>query len=155
MLRDQEGSIISNQDLSHGPQPRKPHSRARLRDLGRTWLCARPSRSALACGRAGNPGGIHGRARPPTRPAKGAPVACTFESRQEPCAGQLNAAHAPLVKTPVRGPQADREIAAHAAGPKSGSTRIVAQACFGAIRVARTITNSDFTVLIPSPLCRP
>ena len=48
MLRDQEGSIISNQDLSHGPQPRKPHSRARLRDLGLTWLCARPSRSALA-----------------------------------------------------------------------------------------------------------
>jgi len=32
MLRDQEGSIISNQDLSHGPQPRKPHSRTRLRD---------------------------------------------------------------------------------------------------------------------------
>src|SRR5947209_13770587 len=48
MLRDQEGSIISNQDLSHGPQPRKPHSRARLRHLGLTWLCARPSRSALA-----------------------------------------------------------------------------------------------------------
>ena len=28
-------------------------------------------------------------ARPPARPAKGAPVACTFESRQEPCAGWL------------------------------------------------------------------
>jgi hypothetical protein len=83
-LRDQEGSIISNQELSHGSRPRKSHSRARLRDLGRIWLCPRPSRSALACGRAGTPGGIDGRARLPIRPAKGAPVACTFESRQEP-----------------------------------------------------------------------
>src|SRR5438034_485011 len=102
MLRDEEGSIISNPDLSHGPQPRKPHSRARLRDLGFTWLCARPSRSALACGRAGNPGGIYGRARPPIRPAKGAPVACTFESRQEPCAGQLRPHITPEMPAPVR-----------------------------------------------------
>ena len=34
--RDEEAPIIGNQDLSHGSQPRKPHSRARLRDLGRT-----------------------------------------------------------------------------------------------------------------------
>src|SRR2546430_17473013 len=76
MLRDQEGSIISNQDLSHGPQPRKPHSRARLRDLGLTWLCARPSRSALACGRAGNLDGIDDHAPPrQARPTKEAPIA--------------------------------------------------------------------------------
>jgi hypothetical protein len=88
MLRDQEGSIVSNQDLSHGPQPLKPHSRARLRDLGLTWLCARPSRSALACGRAGNPGGIYGRARPPIRPRKG-------------CAGRLHVRKPPRT---LRGP---------------------------------------------------
>jgi hypothetical protein len=62
---------------------------ARLRDLDRTWLCARPSRSALACGRAGNLGGIDGRARPRTRPAKEATVACTFEDHQDPRSGQL------------------------------------------------------------------
>src|SRR5262245_60715996 len=91
MLGDQEGSIVSNQDLSHGPQPRKPHSRARLRDLDRTWLCARPSRSALACGRAGNLGGIDGRARPRTRPAKEATVACTIEDHQDPQRGNTSA----------------------------------------------------------------
>src|SRR5262252_7708770 len=78
-----------HQDHSYGSEPRKPHSRARLRDLGRTWLCARPSRSALACGRAGNLGGIDGRARPRTRPAKEATVACTFEDHQDPRSGQL------------------------------------------------------------------
>src|SRR5262249_13561093 len=78
-----------HQDLSYGSEPRKPHSRARLRSCGRTWLCARPSRSALACGRAGNLGGIDGRARPRTRPAKEATVACTIEEDQDPRSGQL------------------------------------------------------------------
>ena len=35
MLGDQEGSLISQQDGSHGSQPGKPHSRARLRVLER------------------------------------------------------------------------------------------------------------------------
>jgi hypothetical protein len=30
MVRDQECSIISQKDLSHGPEPGKPHSRTRL-----------------------------------------------------------------------------------------------------------------------------
>src|SRR5438034_11589870 len=102
MLRDEEGSIISNPDLSHGPQPRKPHSRARLRNLGLTWLCARPSRSALACGRAGNPGGIYGRARPPARLAKEATLACTFEDRRKACASWLTPHFTPEMPAPVR-----------------------------------------------------
>jgi hypothetical protein len=35
VLGDQEGSLISQQDGSHGSQPGKPHSRARLRVLER------------------------------------------------------------------------------------------------------------------------
>src|SRR3989442_11636365 len=75
-----KGSAISGRP--HGSEHRKPHSRARLRDLERKWLRARPSRSALACGRAGNPGGIDGPARRQTGPEKEATVACTFEDRQ-------------------------------------------------------------------------
>src|SRR2546430_5076277 len=71
------------QGRSHGSEPRKPHSRARLRDLGRTWLHTRPSRTALACGRAGNPGGINGRARRQTSSEKEATVAGTFEDRED------------------------------------------------------------------------
>ena len=89
MLGDQEGSIISQQDVSHGSQPGKPHSRARLRALERTWLRARPSRSALACSRAGNLGGIDGRTRPRTGPAKEASVACTFEDRERLAVAKL------------------------------------------------------------------
>src|SRR5437868_6355593 len=97
MLGDQEGSIISEQDVSHGSEPgrphsrgsepRRPHSRARLRNLDHTWIRARPSRSALACGRAGNLGGIDGRGRPRTGTAKEEPVACTSEGRQDARAG--------------------------------------------------------------------
>ena len=89
MLGDQEGSIITEQDVSNGPEHRKPDSRARLRDLDHTGLCARPSRSALACSRAGNPSGIDGRARQQIGPEKEAPVACTFEDRENARAGRL------------------------------------------------------------------
>src|SRR6266516_5621979 len=89
MLGDQEGSIITQQDVSYGSEHRKPHSRARLRDLERKWLCARPSRSALACSRARNLGGINGRARRQTGPEKEATLTCTFEGRQNAGAGRL------------------------------------------------------------------
>src|SRR6516225_12503 len=79
----------SSKDVSHGSERGKPHSRTRLRDLDRTWLRARPSRSALACGRTGSLGGIDERAPPRTGPEKEAPVACTFEDCQKARAGQL------------------------------------------------------------------
>src|SRR4029453_11984584 len=71
-----------DQDVSNGSEPGKPHSRARVRDLDRTWLRARPSRSALACSRAGNPGGINARACGQTGPEKEATVDRTFEGCQ-------------------------------------------------------------------------
>jgi hypothetical protein len=42
--------------LSHGAEPGRPHSRARLRNLDRARLRGWTSGSALACGRAGNLG---------------------------------------------------------------------------------------------------
>ena len=69
-------------DLSHGSEPGKPHSRARLRDLDLAWLRTRSGRSALACGRARNLDGIDGHAPRQTGPEKEATVACTFEDRQ-------------------------------------------------------------------------
>jgi hypothetical protein len=48
--------------------------------------------------KAGNLGGINHRARPRTGPAKEAPAACTFEGREDRCSRQLTAtlrAHAP------------------------------------------------------------
>src|SRR6266566_5109600 len=76
--------------MSHyGSEPRKSHPRARLRDLDCTRLRARPSRSALACSRAGNPGGINGRARQQIGAKKEALVACTFEDRENARAGRL------------------------------------------------------------------
>src|SRR5256886_16475735 len=89
--------------MSHyGSEPRKSHPRARLRDLDCTRLRARPSRSALACSRAGNPGGINGRARQQIGPKKEAPVACTFEDRENARAGRLTPHIAPemLAHTP-------------------------------------------------------
>jgi hypothetical protein len=53
------------------------------------WLRARPSRSALACGRAGNLGGINGRGRRQTGPEKEATVAYTLEDREDPRDGRL------------------------------------------------------------------
>jgi len=45
ILRDQEGCIVSQQDVSHGSEPGKPYSRARLRDCAhgqadQHWLAA-------------------------------------------------------------------------------------------------------------------
>ncbi len=77
------------QDLSHGSEPGKPHSRARLRDLELAWLRTRSGRSALACGRARNLDGIDGRAPRQARPTKEAPVACTFQDHQDSRAGRL------------------------------------------------------------------
>src|SRR5947199_4490685 len=102
MLRDEEGSTVSQQDVSHGSEPGKAHSRARLRDLGRTWLRARPSRSALACGRTGRLGGINGGARRQTSSEKEAPLACTFEDRRKACAGWLTPHFTPEMPAPVR-----------------------------------------------------
>src|SRR6266478_6661881 len=84
-----KGHHPPDQDVSNGSEPGKPHSRARVRDLDRTWLRARPSRSALACSRAGNPGGINARARQQIGPKKEAPVAGTFEDRENARAGRL------------------------------------------------------------------
>jgi hypothetical protein len=67
------------QDLSHGSEPGKPHSRARLRDLDLAWLRTRSGRSALADRRAGNLEGIDGHAPRQARPTNEAPVACTFK----------------------------------------------------------------------------
>src|SRR6266568_91007 len=89
MLRDQGLHTSLKQDLSHGSEPGKPHSRARLRDLDLAWLRTWSGRSALACGRAGNLDGIDGRAPRQARPTKEAPVACTFKDHQDPRAGQL------------------------------------------------------------------
>src|SRR5205823_14713599 len=41
IVRDQERSTPAQKDVSHGPEPGKSHSRTRLRDLGRAWLCPR------------------------------------------------------------------------------------------------------------------
>jgi hypothetical protein len=89
MLGDQEDSIITQRDVSYGSELGKPHSRARIRDLDCTWLRARPSRSALACGGAGNLGGINAWARRQIGLEKEAPVVCTFEGRQNARAGRL------------------------------------------------------------------
>ena len=75
--------------LSHGSEPGKPHSRARLRDLDGAWVHPRPRRSALACGRARNLDGIDGHASWQARPTKEAPVACTFKDHQDSRAGRL------------------------------------------------------------------
>jgi hypothetical protein len=61
-------------DLSHGSEPGKPNSRARLRDLDLAWLRTRSCRSALACGRARNLDGIGGHAPRQAWPTKEAPV---------------------------------------------------------------------------------
>jgi hypothetical protein len=89
VLGDEQGSSSSSARSGrlYGSEPRKPHSRARLRDLDRAWLRAWRSRSALACGRAGNPRGINAHARP--GPEKETPVACTFEGCQNAHAGRL------------------------------------------------------------------
>src|SRR5260370_4102246 len=84
-----KASITSSRTSSHGSEPGKPHSRARLRDLARKWLRARRSRSALVCCRAGSLGDTNGRARRQTGPEKETTVACTFECRQNARAGQL------------------------------------------------------------------
>jgi hypothetical protein len=89
MLRHQERSVKAQKDSPHGPEPEKTHSRARLPDLDRTWLCARPSRAALACGRTGTVGDIDGSPRRQTRSEEEPTVARTFEDRQNAREGWL------------------------------------------------------------------
>jgi hypothetical protein len=101
MLGDQGGSIISQQG-GQMDQSLENRIRERAYEIWTTWLRARPSRSALACGRAGNPGGINARARRQTGPEKEATVAWTFEGRQNARAGRLTPHITPEMLAPVR-----------------------------------------------------
>src|SRR6266446_8585082 len=70
-------------DLSHGSEPGKAHSRARLRDLDLAWLRIWSGRSALACGRARNLDGVDGHPPRQTWATKEAPVDCTFKDHED------------------------------------------------------------------------
>src|SRR5262252_6031532 len=109
MLRNQEGSTISIR-TSHMDQSLENRIRERAYEI---WTAHGyvhgQARSALACGRAGNLGGIDGRARPRTRPAKEATVACTFEDHEDPRSGQLTP-HITRGNTSAQTPSARRVI---------------------------------------------
>ncbi len=75
MLGDQEG-FHAMSGMPHGSHPGRQYSQACVRTLDRGWLRARPTRSLLACRRAGALGSVGGRVQPQT--------AC---ARSENCAG--------------------------------------------------------------------